>query len=153
MRLKWLLRLRDETKVTEVLVTESVGCNFEEIATIMSVSIEALLVLESEYWDYHNKEVETYWYITTRQIQREAGNRPSSKELPGKRSDKASRGTSRVKVVKGKARKEPKASIKRIPELGNKPTFQNITMAPITIWIVKQLVNQEISKSLSWKVK
>jgi hypothetical protein len=52
--------------MTEVLITESIGCDFEEIATIMSESIEALM-LESEYlpdWDDHNKEVETY--ITTR---------------------------------------------------------------------------------------
>ena len=75
----WLLKLREESKVTEVLVMESAGCDTKEIATIISESIETL-ISESDIlpdWDDHNKEVEIC--ITTRQMQREMQNKSSSK--------------------------------------------------------------------------
>ncbi len=148
----WLLKLRDESKVTEVLVTESIGCDFEEIATIMSESIEAL-TLESEYlpdWDDHNKEVETY--ITTRQMQREIGNKSSSEESSVKKRNKVVTATSKMKVRKEKVSKAPLTDIERTPGLGNKSSYQNIVVAPITTWIGKQLIYQEISKSLKSQI-
>ncbi len=45
----WLLKLREGSKVTEVLIMESVGCDTKEITTIMSESIEAL-ISESEIY-------------------------------------------------------------------------------------------------------
>jgi hypothetical protein len=36
--------------------------------------------------------------------------------------------------------------------LGNKSSFKNIILAPITTWIGKQLINQEISKSLKSQI-
>jgi hypothetical protein len=102
----------------------------------MSDSIEALM-LEIENlpdWDDHNKEVEVC--ITTRQMQREAVNKPSSRGLAKKRSNKEKAGRNSV------------SSIEMIPDLNVKPPSQNIILAPITIWIGKQLLNQEISKSL-----
>jgi hypothetical protein len=126
----WLLKLREWSKVTEVLVMESVGCDLEESATRMSDSIEALMleIENSSDWDDHNKEVEIC--ITMRQMQREAGNKPSSRGSAVKNSNKE------------------KASIEMIPDLNVKTSFQNIVLVPTTTWIGKQLVNQEISKSL-----
>ncbi len=98
----WLLKLREGSKVTEVLVMESVGCGLEESAIIMSESIETLM-LEIENlpdWNEHNKEVEVC--ITTRQMQREAGNKRSSKRSAVKKSKKELTG------------KEPASSIDRI---------------------------------------
>jgi hypothetical protein len=126
----WLLKLRGESKMTEVLITESIGCDFEEIATIMSESIEALM-LESEYlpdWDEHNKEVETY--ITTRQMQREVENKPSSEESSVKKRNKVGTATSKIKVSKEKGRKAPSTDIERTPEMGIKSYFNNIILAP-----------------------
>ena len=145
----WLLKLRDGSKTTEVLITESIGCDFKEIDTIMSESIEALM-LESEYlpdWDEHNKEVETY--ITTRQMQREVENRSSSEESSAKKRNKV---ISKIKVRREKVRKAPLTDTGRTPEMGNKSSFQNIILAPITTWIGKQLINQEISKSLKSQI-
>jgi hypothetical protein len=44
----WLLKLRDVNKLAEVLITESVGCGFDEITEVMAESIETL-ILESEH--------------------------------------------------------------------------------------------------------
>jgi len=136
----WLLKLRGESKVTEVLLMESVGCDLEESATIMSESIETLM-LEIENlpdWDDHKEEVEVC--VTTRQMQREAGNKPPSKRSSVKKSKK------------GLKRKEPAASIDKIPDYNGKLPLQNIILAPITTWIGKQLQNQEISKSLKSQI-
>jgi hypothetical protein len=45
---KWLLKLRDADKLTEVLLTESLGCGSDEITEIMAESIDTL-ILESEH--------------------------------------------------------------------------------------------------------
>jgi hypothetical protein len=136
----WLLKLREGSKMTEVLVMELVGCDLKEIATIMSDSIEALMI-ESEIlpdWDDHNKEVEIC--ITTTQMQRETRNKPSSKGLAVKKADKV------------KAGRNPASSIEMIPDLNVKPPSPNIILVPITTWIGKQLLNQEISKSLKSQI-
>jgi hypothetical protein len=109
----WLLKLREGSKVTEVLLMESVGCDTKEITTIMSDSIEAL-ISESEIlpdWDDHNKEVEIC--ITTRQMQREIRNKPSSKGVAGKKANKA------------KAGRNSASSIEMIPDLNVKPSSPN----------------------------
>jgi hypothetical protein len=97
-----------------------------------------------------NKEVETY--ITTRQMQREVGNKPSSEEPSVKKSNKVVTATSKMKVRREKVRKAPLTDTERTPELGNKSSFQNIILAPITTWIGKQLINQEIPKSLKSQI-
>jgi hypothetical protein len=89
-------------------------------------------------WDDHNKEVEIC--ITTRQMQRETRNKPSS------------RGLAETKANKVKAGRNPVSSIEMIPDLNVKPPPQKIILAPITTWIGKQLLNQEISKSLKSKI-
>ncbi len=55
-------------------------------------------------------------------------------------------------MLKGKAEKEPKTSIEKIPELVKQPSFQNTTLAPITTWIgkpksINKLGNFKIMKS------
>ncbi len=58
----WLLKLRDVDKLTEVLLTESVGCNLEEITDLMAESIN-FLIQETEClpdWVQHIKDVESY---------------------------------------------------------------------------------------------
>ena len=125
--------------MTEVLVMESAGCDTKEIATIMSESIEAL-ISDSDVlpdWHDHNKEVEMY--ITTRQMQRETQNKSSSKGV-------------RKKEKVAKARKSSSTSIEMIPDLNVKPSSPNIIMAPITTWIGKQLLNQEISNTLKSQI-
>ena len=121
--------------MTEVLVMESAGCDTKEIATTMSESIETL-ISESYIlpdWHDHNKEVEAY--ITTRRMQRETQNKSSSKGV-------------RKKVIVAKSTKSPAPSIEKIPDLNVKPSSPNMIMAPITTWIGKQLINQEISNTL-----
>jgi hypothetical protein len=106
----------------------------------MSDSIEALMI-ESEIlpdWDDHNKEVEMC--ITTRQMQRETRDKPSSKRLAEKKADK-------VKTGRNLA-----SSIEMIPDLNVKPPSPNIILASITTWIGKQLLNQEISKTLKSQI-
>ena len=102
--------------MTEVLLMESVGCDLEESATIMSESIETLM-LEIENlpdWDDHKEEVEVC--VTTRQMQREAGNKPPSERSSVKKSKK------------GLKRKEPAASIDKIPDYNGKLPLQNIIL-------------------------
>ncbi len=60
--------------------------------------------------------------------------------------------TSKIKVGREKVRKAPLTDIERAPELGNKSFFKKIILAPITTWIGKQLINQEISKSLKSQI-
>ncbi len=77
----WLLKLRDAVKTTDVLLTESIGCELEMVAEIMTESMYALM-LESEDlidWGQHNQEIEEY--IETRRMRRE-GAIKVAKEVP-----------------------------------------------------------------------
>jgi hypothetical protein len=73
-------------------------------------------------------------------MQRETRNKPSSKRLAEKEADKV------------KAGRNPASSIEMIPDLNVKPPSPNIILAPITAWIGKQLLNQEILKSLKSQI-
>ncbi len=111
--------------MTEVLIMKSVGCDTKEITTIMSESIETL-ISESEIipdWDDHNKEVEIC--ITTRQMQRETQNKPSSKGVVGKKASQTKAGRTSASIIE------------MIPDLNVKPSSPNIILAPITTWIGK----------------
>ncbi len=51
--------------MTEVLVMESVGCDHEEVAAIMSKSIETLMLEIEDLpdWDDHNKELRLVSFV------------------------------------------------------------------------------------------
>ncbi len=56
----WLLKLRDSAKTTEVLLTETIGCELEMVAEIMTESIYTLMPESEDLldWGQHNQEVE-----------------------------------------------------------------------------------------------
>ncbi len=50
----WLLKLRDAVKITEVLLTESIGCELEMVAEIMTKNIHVLCLESVDLPDWGN---------------------------------------------------------------------------------------------------
>ena len=55
----WLIRIKDQPKIVEVLLQEHVGCADSDVATIISDSLEALItqVTVLPDWHDHNREI------------------------------------------------------------------------------------------------
>ena len=93
----WLMKIHGEEKMTEVLMSEALGCILGEVNVVMAQSLESL-VLESvdlPDWESHNQEVEVY--VETRQSRLKAAEKPSTKEL-GKKSRTSRKVSSNKKV-------------------------------------------------------
>jgi hypothetical protein len=143
----WLLKLRSVDKLMEVLLTESVGCDSDEITELMAENIETL-ILESEHlpdWVQHNEEVESY--IETRNMRLKsspaAGNASSMTTLPKLGVRKSSK-----KNVTSQSTQGPVVSMGNEQKGSKELKYNNIILAPITKWVGKQLLNQKIPKTI-----
>lgn len=147
----WLMKIHGEEKMTEVLMSEAVGCILGEVNAVMAQSLESL-VLESvdlPDWESHNQEVEVY--VETRQSRLKAAEKPSTKEL-GKKSRTSRKASSNKKSLTDDVNQSAKGVVEKKQEFNKSPVIQSITMAPVTTWIGKQLTNQSIPKSLKRQI-
>ncbi len=137
-------------KLTEVLLTESVGCDPDEITDLMAESINAL-IQESVClpdWVQHNEDVESY--IETRNM------RLKSSSAPGKASSATTlpnagvRRSSKKKVTF----KSPQGPIRNLgnDQKSSELKYNHITLAPITTWVGKQLLYQKIPKTIKLQI-
>jgi hypothetical protein len=147
----WLLKLRDVDKLTEVLLTESVGCSSDEITNMMSESINTL-IQESKClpdWLQHYQDVESY--IETRNLRLKLssapGNASSATTLPNPGVRRSSK-----KKVTFQSSQSPAGNIGNEQKGSTELKYNNITLDPITIWVGKQLVNQKIPKTIKAQI-
>ncbi len=131
----WLLKLRDVDKLTEVLLTESVGCAPGEIKDTMAESINAL-IQESEClpdWTQHNKEVESY--IETRNMRlKKSSPAPGSASSATTPSDPGVRRSGKKKITL-QSPQGPVGNMENEQKESTELKYNNITLAPITTWI------------------
>ncbi len=144
----WLLKLRDVDKITEVLLTESVGCDSDEITDTMAESINAL-TQESEYlpdWTQHNKDVESYIETRNMRLKKSStalGSASSTTTLPDPGVGRSSKKRITLQSPQG-----PVGNMESEQKGFGELKYNHITLAPITTWVGKQLLNQKIPKTI-----
>ncbi len=147
----WLLKLHDAVKITEVLLTESIGCELEMVAEIMTESIHVLRLesVDLPDWRQHNQEVEEY--IVTRRMRRKNAIE-NAKEVSLTSQPKA--GVRRLNKTSSKVVVDKALKIKgaNAPEDEKLESFNSVILAPITAWIGSQLLNQKLPKSVKAQI-
>ena len=145
------MKIHGEEKMTEVLMSEAVGCILGEVNAVMAQSLESLALesVDLPDWESHNQEVEVY--VETRQSRLKAAEKPSTKEL-GKKSRTSRKASSNKKNLTDDVNQSAKGVVEKKQEFNKSPVIQSITMAPVTTWIGKQLTNQSIPKSLKRQI-
>jgi hypothetical protein len=144
----WLVRIKDQPRIVEVLLQEHVGCADSEVATIISDSLLETLITQVNLlpdWHDHNREVS---------LEREVHNVGEAHSPP------ATRRSSRLKRHKSGVQPpvEPKSILEQ-PISGNvepvEPTgssskssnFNQFAVQSITSWIGNQLKDHTIPQS------
>ena len=137
-------------KLTEVLLTESVGCDPDEITDLMAESINAL-IQESVClpdWVQHNEDVESY--IETRNMRLKSSSAPINASSATTLPNSGVRRSSKKKITF----KSPQGPIGNLgsEQKSSELKYNHVTLAPITTWIGKQLLNQKIPKTIKSQI-
>jgi hypothetical protein len=74
----WLVRIKDQPKIVEVLVAEDVGCDVPEAIDILAESIDELLLQISVLpdWDEHNNEVHRQREVQLEEVEESTSQHP-----------------------------------------------------------------------------
>ncbi len=142
----WLIRIKDQPRVVEVLLQEHVGCADSDVATIICDSLEALItqVTVLPDWHDHNREIS---------LEREVHVGEAHSPPTTRRSNRLKRHKSGVQPpVEPKSISEQPISgndepVEPIGSSSKSANFNPFEVQPITSWIGNQLKDQTIPES------
>ena len=150
----WLVRIKDQPKIVEVLVAEDVGCDLPDAIDILAESIEELILQTSILPDWHEHNFEVHQH---REVQLEE-TIPQPRVLRSSRLKRPRVSTeTTVKPISGPIKK-PIVEVSTDPDKNDavqpikidhkSSNFNKFEVDPIKSWIGKQLKDQTISQSI-----
>ncbi len=142
----WLVRIYEQPKVVEVLISEQVGCDILEAETIFQDSLETLIMQVTILpdWDAHNCEIAEEREVHVAEVHAPLTTRSTTHDL--KDSEPSTHTSVKGSVLAVDAGKiDSSKSEVIIPESS---TFNQFEIEPIISWIGRQLENQKISQTI-----
>jgi hypothetical protein len=142
----WMIRIKDQPKIVEVLLQEHVGCADSDVATIISDTLEALTtqVTVLPDWHEHNREI---------CLEREVHEGEVHSPPATRRSNRLKRHKSGVqppfqpKLISEQPISGNDEPVEPIESSSKSSNFNQFEVQPITSWIGNQLKNQAIPQS------
>ncbi len=150
----WLVRIKDQPKIVEVLVAEDVGCNVPDVIDILSESIEELMLQISILPDWHEHNFEVHQH---REVQLEEtipqprvlrSSRLKKPRVSTETSVKPKIGPIEKPIVEVSTDPDKNDAVQPIKIDHKSSNFNKFEVDPIKSWIGKQLKDHTISQSI-----
>ncbi len=127
----WLIRIKDQPKIVEVLLQEHVGCADADVATIISDSLEALItqVTVLPDWHEHNREICLEREVHVGEVHSPPATRRSSRL---KRHKSGAQPPSQPKLISEQPISDNDEPVEPIESGSNSSNFNQFEVQPIT---------------------
>jgi hypothetical protein len=146
----WLIRIKDQPKIVEVLLAEQIGCDSVDAESIIDDSLEELISLITILpdWDSHNDDISEEREVHVGEAYSPPSTRSSRRLKRSKIGTQSPLKPSRDNKVSEKVAKQSipadDESLEPIETVPKKSTFNQFEVQPISSWIGNQLKDQAI---------
>ena len=146
----WLIRIKDQPRIVEVLLAEQVGCDSEDAESIIEDSLDELISLITILpdWDSHNDDISEEREVHVEEAYSPPTTRSSRRLKKAKIETQSPLKLPHANKSKKRVTKQPipadDESLEPIEAGPKNSTFNQFEVQPISSWIGNQLKNQAI---------